>query len=419
MSWNPGRPTLRAAMRAGLMAPLLAASVLSGVVTPAHASSFQLTSLVTDDQALLTGLGFPAAAHVDPNLINPWGVSFTPMSPFWVSDNGAGVATLYTAAGVQVSPPSPVTIFTPSGQTPGTASPTGQVFNSDPTAFFVSNGTTSGSANFIFASEDGTISGRSNAVDPSQSFLGVDRSAMGTGAVYKGLAIATIGGSQFLYAANFRAGTVEMYNSGFGFVKSFTDPSLPPVPPGTPPGQNWAPFNLRILNGQLFVSFALQASGGHDDQAGPGNGFVDVFNTDGTFVKRLINTGPGDPLNSPWGLDIAPAGFGAFANDLLVGNFGDGTIDAFDPNSGAFLGTLRDGNGNPFVIGDLWALVNGNNGAGSNPNAVFFTAGLMDEGHGLFGELAITPEPGSLVLLTIAMIGLLCIRRRRRDGAST
>jgi len=408
-------PTLRAAMRVGLMAPLLAASALSGVVAPAHASSFQLTSLVTDDQAFLTGLGFPAAAHVDPNLINPWGVSFTPVSPFWVSDNGSGVATLYTAAGVQVSPPSPVTIFTPSGQTPGTASPTGQVFNSDPTAFAVSNGITSGSANFIFVTEDGTISGRSNSVDPSHSFLGVDQS--GTGAVYKGLAIATIAGSQFLYAANFRAGHVEMYNSGFGFVKSFTDPSPPPVPIGTPPGQNWAPFNLRILNGQLFVSFALQAAGGHDDQAGPGNGFVDVFNTDGTFVKRLINTG--DPLNSPWGLDIAPAGFGPFANDLLVGNFGDGTINAFDPNSGAFLGTLRDSNGDPFVIGDLWALVNGNNGAGSNPNAVFFTAGLMEESHGLFGELTITPEPGSLVLLTIGMVALLCIRRRQRDGAST
>lgn len=416
MSWNPDRLTLLAARRAVLLASMLASSALSFVVTSAHAgSSFELTSLVTDDQTVLTGLGFPAAAHVDPNLINPWGVSFTPTSPFWVSDNNAGVSTLYTAAGVQVSPPSPVTIFTPPGQTPGTATPTGQVFNSDPTAFIVSNGITSGSANFIFVTEDGTISGRSGAVDPSQSFKGVDNS--GSGAVYKGLAIATIAGSQVLYAANFHAGTVEMYNSSFGFVKSFTDPSLPPVPPGTPPGQNWAPFNLRVLNGQLLVSFALQASGGHDDQAGPGNGFVDVFNTDGTFVKRLINTG--DPLNSPWGLDIAPAGFGAFANDLLVGNFGDGTINAFDPNSGAFLGTLTDANGNPFVIGDLWALVNGNNGAGSNPNAVFFTAGLMDEAHGLFGELAIAPEPGSLVLLTIAMVALLCIRRRQRDGVST
>jgi len=417
MIWNPDRLTLRAARRARLLASLLAASAFWLVVTPAHAdSSFQLTSLVTDDQTILTGLGFPAAAHVDPNLINPWGVSFTPTSPFWVSDNGAGVSTLYTAAGVQVSPPSPVTIFTPPGQTPGTAAPTGQVFNSDTTAFVVSNGTTSGSANFIFATEDGTISGRSGAVDPSQSFKGVDNS--GTGAVYKGLAIATIAGSPFLYAANFRAGTVEMYNSTFGLVKSFTDPSLPSVPPGTPSGQNWAPFNLRVLNGQLLVSFALQASGGHDDQAGPGNGFVDVFNTDGTFVKRLIQ--PGGSLNSPWGLDIAPAGFGAYANALLVGNFGDGTIHAFDPNSGALLGTLTDANGNPLVIGDLWALVNGNNGTGSNPNAVFLTAGLVDEAHGLFGELAPTPEPGtgSLVLLAIAMVGFLCIRRRRLDGAS-
>src|SRR5215471_20631295 len=191
---------------------------------------------------------------------------------------------------------------------------------------------------------------------------------------------------------------------------------MAPIPSGTPPGQNWAPFNLRVLNGQLLVSFALQASGGHDDQAGPGNGFVDVFNTDGSFVKRLIQ--PGGSLNSPWGLDIAPAGFGAFANALLVGNFGDGTIHAFDPNSGAFLGTLTDANGNPLAIGDLWALVNGNNGPGSNPNAVFLTAGLVDEAHGLFGELAFTPEPDSLVLLTLAMVGVLCIRRRGRNDAS-
>src|SRR5215469_13637250 len=146
MTWNSGRPIVRAAMQAGLVTFLLAASALSGVVTSAHAGSLQLTSLVTDDQSFLTGLGFPAAAHVDPNLINPWGVSFTPTSPFWVSDNGMGVSTLYTAAGAQVSPPSPVTIFTPPGQTPGSASPTGQVFNSDPTAFIVSNGITSGSA---------------------------------------------------------------------------------------------------------------------------------------------------------------------------------------------------------------------------------------------------------------------------------
>ena len=344
---------------ANLAVALLAAGAFAGAADSARASTYQITGLVTDDAAnndpngLLASLGLPPAAQIDPNLVNPWGASFTPTSPYWVSDNNSGFSTLYTAAGVQVSPPSPVTI----ADAASPANPTGQVFNGNASLFIVTNGLPpgdpnfkSGSANFIFDTENGTISGRSNAVAASQSFIAVDNSP--SGAVYKGLAIGTAttpsGTGTFLYAANFNSGKVDVFDSSFkpasGF--SFTDPSPPPVPPGA---VGWAPFNVyNDGNGHLFVSYAAQNAAKHDDVAGLGNGFIDEFDTNGNFIKRVAT---GGVLNSPWGLDIAPAGFGAFANDLLVGNFGNGGINVFDPNTDLFLGTLTDSNGNPIVIG--------------------------------------------------------------------
>jgi uncharacterized protein (TIGR03118 family) len=358
----------------------------------------------------------PAAAQTDGNLVNPWGISFGPATPFWISDNGMGVSTLYSAAGV---PNSLVVNVAPTGLPGGFVSaPTGTAFNGNSNDFIVSSGGTSGSANFLFDTEDGVISGRSGAVNGSQTFVGIDNS--GSGAVYKGLAITAVAGDNVLFATNFNSGMVEEYNSSWGLVRKFTDPSLPPIPGGTPAGQNWAPFNVQVLGGLLYVSYALQDAAKHDDVAGAGNGFVDVFTTDGVFLKRVVNVGAGDPLDSPWGLAMAPTGFGAFANDLLIGNFGDGEIDAFNLSTDNFVGTLTDPNGNPVEIPGLWDLTTGNAGAGVNPDAIYFSAGLplasdpsVLEQAGVFGVLSPAPEPPTIAILLAGLAAMFWFRRKR------
>jgi uncharacterized protein (TIGR03118 family) len=335
-------------------------------------TTFTATNLLSD--------GAVSAAKTDPQFINPWGVSsFQPGGPFWISDNNSGNTTVVNATtgtpiNVAGNPTPEVTIAPAAGQTTA-AAPTGQVFNAGGTGFVVSQGGKSAPSAFLFATEDGTISGWNPSVNPSQSVLAIDNSQGSAGAVYKGLAIGTTASGTFLYAANFRGGTVDMFDQNFKQVGGFTDPNLP---------AGFAPFNVQNLGGHLFVTFALQDAAKHDDVAGSGNGFVDEFDLSGNLVRRIAS---GGVLNSPWGLAIAPAGFGRFAGDLLVGNFGDGTVNAFNATSGAFQGTLTDANGNPIREGDLWAVMPGTGGAGGDPNTVYFTAGVQAESHGLFGSL--------------------------------
>jgi uncharacterized protein (TIGR03118 family) len=370
-----------------VLAPLAVVSVvaLTANGTPAKADSggiaarsYVQTNLVSD----IPGL----AAHTDTNLHNPWGTSVGPGSPIWVSDNGAGVTTLYDGAGN--ARPLVVTIpAAPSSGAGATGTPTGQAFNTfDPGSsdFVVSKNGVSGPAFFLFATEDGTIEGWNPNVDPTHAVLAVDRSsatdsAGDVGAVYKGLALVNTAAGKFIYASNFRFGTVDVFNSHFDLVNSFTDPTVP---------AGFAPFGIHNIGGKLYVTFAKQDAAKHDDVSHPGNGFVDVFSPNGDLLQRLVS---GGKLDSPWAVTLAPPTFGAFGGDILVGNFGDGRINAFDPTTGEHVGRLSNPVGGPVTIDGLWGLRFAPATPGAGPNTLFFTAGLNHEADGLFGE--ITPNP--------------------------
>ncbi len=326
------------------------------------------------------------ADHVDANLVNPWGICTSAASPFWISDNATGLSTLYTSFGTPNATVKPVVPAT--GASAAVGSPTGCVSNANATAFFVP-GVTGKTATFLFATENGSLSGWSSTVNAGQAIVMVDHSA--TGAVYKGLAIATpTGGTPRIYAANFNAGTVEVYDQSWQSVSlpgAFADPAVP---------TGFAPFNIQALNGKLYVTYAKQNSAKHDDVAGPGNGYVSVYDLNGALLSHLIS---GGNLNSPWGLAIAPTSFGDFSGDLLVGNFGDGAVNVYSPSTGAFIATLQNASGGTIHIPGLWALQVGNGGNGGDTNAVYFTAGPSSETHGLFGSLQAAPStvPGAAV----------------------
>jgi uncharacterized protein (TIGR03118 family) len=339
----------------------------------------------------------PGKAPVqDTNLQNAWGVAFTPAaSPFWISDNNSGLATLYDGDGTIV----PLVVTIPCPPTPGqgsscpaSAAPTGMVWNpttSTTTGFLVPG--TKLPASFIWDTEDGTLSAWTGGLTPADNaVLAVDNSITPTkksGAVYKGLAVGVNDDGVFLFATNFRAGTVDVFapapagsTTGF-YVPATTDGGFqdPNIPSG------YAPFGIQNINGDLFVTYAKQDMPMHDDVPGPGNGFVDVFDTNGHLLRRFASQGA---LNAPWGVARASFAFGLYSGQILVGNFGDGRINVFDSN-GNFLAQLGKPNGKALVINGLWTLTLGG-GAKSSSDTLYFTAGPNAETNGLFGT--ITPQ---------------------------
>jgi uncharacterized protein (TIGR03118 family) len=342
----------------GLIAAAVTAVFVGGFALPSGArggpGAIVQENLVSDQPGVAT--------LTDPNLVNAWGMSHGPNTPVWVSDNGADVSTLYRGD----VPGSPVSIVPLVVSIPGGA-PTGQVFNS--TSAFTVPGT-GRPALFIFAGEDGDLS----AWNGGTAAVAVGHT---DGAVYKGLALDPSSSGPVLLAANFHDNRIDVFDGSFALQPDtgmFHDASLP---------AGYAPFNVAEINGQVYVTYAKQDAEQHDDVAGPAHGFVDVFTNDGALVRRLVSH---SVLNSPWGMTIAPATFGQFANDLLIGNFGDGRIHAFNPNTGEVLGTLRGTSGAPLAIDGLWGLIVGDAAAGGT-DAVWFSAGPDGESHGLLGVL--------------------------------
>jgi len=347
------------------------------VAAPASAQTgYKQTNLVSNIPGLAT--------VTDASLVNPWGLASSPTSPWWVSDNGTDLSTLYNGntgakQGLVVSIPA--------------AAPTGLVFNN--TADFLLGNNVK--ASFIFSTETGSIAAWNG---------GTTAATMQTvaGAAYKGLAIGTANSASYLYAADFLQGKVQVFNSTFGTTNTltgnFTDPNLP---------SGYAPFGIKNLGGKIYVTYAQQGAG-IDEVDGAGKGLVDVYDTNGNLLNRVAT---GGTLNAPWGLALAPSNFGDFANDLLVGNFGDGTINAFDPNTFAFEGQLLDVNGNPISIDGLWDLSFGNGGNAGLKDSLFFTAGLNGEEDGLVGFLHV-PEPVTLSVFGAGLAGIAALRRRKK-----
>jgi uncharacterized protein (TIGR03118 family) len=356
---------------AGLASILAFSPPATAQTTPANA--YVQHNLVSD---------VPGLADVtDPNLVDPWGIALSAAGPFWLSDAGTGKATVYNGAGTIT----PLVVTVPAGaKGPTRASVTGQVSNAA-TAFILANGTRS---SFIFSTEDGTVSAWNTGTTAQ---LMVDNSA--AGAVYEGLAIGTSSVGPTLYLPNFSTGNIDVFDGKFApatLAGNFKDPTLP---------DGFAPFNIWPVNGKLYVMYAKQNAAKKRDTAGTGNGYVSTFDFNGNFLKRVVSQ---SALNSPWGVAQAPATWGAFGGALLVGNFGNGRINAFDANTGSLLGTLQDQNGAALTNSGLWGIVFGNGGNGGDVNTLYFTAGIQNETHGLFGAIA---PPSSILTVVNAASG--------------
>jgi uncharacterized protein (TIGR03118 family) len=350
-------------LRVGLVAALGVAAVgLAG------SGAARTQANIYSTHALISSGPSVAAAASDTALVNGWGLSAGPTTPWWTSNNGSNTSTLYNGVGSKQA----LTVAVAGG-------PTGTVFNGDATAFAVSANGKSGVARFLFSTEAGTILGWSPAVNPAQAVVGADRSS--AGAIYKGLAIA--GGK--LYATDFHNGRVDVFDSSFAAVPTtgFKDAKI---------AKGYAPFGIQALAGNIWVTYAKQDAARKDDVAVPGGGYVDEFTPDGQLVARVVVAGKRNaPPNAPWGLAMAPADFGVFGGDLLVGNFGNGRISAYLNRNGKWVykGQLRHADGAPVEIGGLWAIAFGNGAAAGPTNTLYFLAGPNDEKDGLFGSITV------------------------------
>lgn len=346
------------------------AQTLGTVALAAAATGCATTDSFYVQRNLVSDTPSIPAEQTDPQLVNPWGVAFNPFGVVWVSDNGTGVSTLYDGNGIKQT----LVVTIPPLVAGETGNPTGIVFYGGP-GFVVTSGGASAPARFIFSSEDGTITAWAPAVNPTVAI----RVATTPGAIYKGLAVGAGGTGPLLYATDFRNAKVDVFDTNFNPV---TLPGTPFRDPTIPDG--FAPFGIQAIGGDIYVTYAKQDEEREDDVTGPGRGYVSVFDPNGVFQRRLISRGQ---LNAPWGLALAPASFGKFGNRLLVGNFGDGRINAYDPATGKFVGALKGVDGMPIVIEGLWGIQFGN-GLNSQPtNTLFFAAGPDDEEHGLYGRL--------------------------------
>jgi uncharacterized protein (TIGR03118 family) len=347
---------------ANALGMLVFAAVTAGCATD---GSYTQRNLVSDTPAI-------PAEHHDPQLVNPWGIAFNPFGFVWVADNHSGVSTLYDGNGVKQA-----LVVTIPGATPGaTGNPTGIVFYGGP-AFIVTRGAAAGPARFLFASEDGGIAGWAPNVDPTNAIRVVDNS--GSRAIYKGLALSANGSGPLLYATDFHNAKVDVFDGAFNPA---TLPGTPFRDEGIPAG--YAPFGIQAINGDIYVSYAKQDANAEDDVSGPGFGFVSVFDPNGRFLRRLISRGE---LNAPWGMALAPESFGRFRDSLLVGNFGDGLINAYDLATGQFLGHLNRRHHEPLRNEGLWGIAFGNGLQNQPIDTLFFASGPNDEANGLYGRI--------------------------------
>ena len=352
---------------------------------PAPVSSgFADTALVSDKVGVVA-----TTTTIDANLSNPWGLAIAPGLPFWIADNNSNLSTLYSGMGTNetgaITGANEVGIAIPASAAGVPANPTGQVYNGAG-GFLISTSAGMEPALFMFDGEGGTIAAWAKDSGATAVTAYDDGVANGANhAVYKGLALGTVNGSSFLYATDLHNNKVDVFDTNFAepanMQGKFIDPAIP---------AGFVPFGIVTLNGQLYVSYTMQDAAKHDEATGAGLGYVDIFDFSGNFVSRFASAGV---LNAPWGMAIAPAGFGSLAGDLLIGNFGDGTINVFAPNGTALatsMGPLTVTNGGTLAVPGLWALVFGNGDADKPATTLFYTAGFSDQTDGVFGSIAVT-----------------------------